>query len=60
MKNLYQVLRQKELDLERVRKEIEAIRFVTPMLTEETETDNSARPLGAAGPSQTRQPRSGD
>ena len=35
MKDLYQVLRQKELDLERTRKEIEALRSVIPLLSEE-------------------------
>lgn len=34
MKNIYEVLRQKETDLERVREEIEALRCVIPLLTE--------------------------
>ena len=34
MKDPYQVLRQKETDIERVRKEIEALRFVIPLLAE--------------------------
>ena len=58
MKDLYQVLRQKELDLERIRKEIEALRFVTPLLSEDTEADKSTRP--AATPSQSRRTSSGD
>jgi len=39
MKNIYDVLRQKESDLIRVRGEIEALRFAIPLLAE---TDQSA------------------
>jgi len=59
MKDLYQVLRQKELALEQVRKEIEALRFVTPLLSEDTEADLDTRPSFAA-PSQSRRTSSGD
>jgi hypothetical protein len=34
MKDPYQILRQTETDIERVRKEIEALRFVIPLLAE--------------------------
>jgi hypothetical protein len=34
MRNLHEVLRQKEMDLARVRQEIEALRFVAPLLFE--------------------------
>jgi hypothetical protein len=34
MKNAYALLRQKELDLERVRREVDALRFVLPLLIE--------------------------
>jgi hypothetical protein len=54
MKDLYQVLRQKELDMERIRKEIEALRFVTPLLSEDTESDKNTRPSLVATPSQSR------
>jgi hypothetical protein len=37
MKDLSQVLRQKELDVERVREEIEALHFVIPLLAEEAD-----------------------
>lgn len=37
MKDLFQVLRKKELDIERVRKEIEALHFVIPLLAEEAD-----------------------
>jgi hypothetical protein len=35
MKDPYQVLRQKETDIERVRKEIDALRYVIPLLAED-------------------------
>lgn len=61
MKDLYQVLRQKELDLERIRQEIEALRFVTPLLSEETtEAERNTRPARVATPSQFRRPGGGD
>jgi hypothetical protein len=34
MRNLHEVLRQKETDLTRVRQEVEALRFVVPLLLE--------------------------
>src|ERR1700741_5438914 len=48
LNDLYQVLRQKEMDIERVRKEIEALQFVIPMLAD----DGIGRPSpGSALPS---------
>ena len=38
MKNIYEVMRQKELDIERLKKEIEALRVVAPMLGDEEPT----------------------
>ena len=37
MHDLYQVLRQKQMDFDRVRKEIEALQFVIPLLAGDTE-----------------------
>ena len=37
MTNLYQVLRQKEMDIDRLRKEIEALQLVIPLLIEDTQ-----------------------
>jgi hypothetical protein len=59
MKDLYEVLREKELDLERVRKEIEALRFVTSMLSEDAEANKNAKPSLVAGASQSRWTGSG-
>jgi hypothetical protein len=38
MKDVYQVLREKELDVTRVRKEVEALRFAIPLLAEGAES----------------------
>jgi len=35
MKNIYEVLRQKEADIERLKKELQALRIVAPLLEEE-------------------------
>jgi hypothetical protein len=37
MKNVYEVLRQKEMELIRLEKEVEALRLVAPLLSEEKE-----------------------
>jgi len=37
MKNVYEVLRQKELELSRLEKEVEALRIAAPLLSEEKE-----------------------
>jgi hypothetical protein len=37
MTDLYQVLREKEMKIDRLRKEIEALHFVIPMLVEDTQ-----------------------
>ena len=58
MRDLYQVLRQKELDLERTRKEIEALRSVIPLLAEEMERDKS-RPTLAQSVAAPRRPTTG-
>ena len=38
MKNVYEVLRQKEIELTRLEKEVEALRLVAPLLSEEKES----------------------
>ncbi len=56
MKNVYEVLRQKELELARLEKEVEALRMVAPLLTDEreatSETPKSALTSPAATPQQ--------
>jgi hypothetical protein len=38
MKDVYEILRQKEIAIERVRKEIAALQFVVPLLSDDGET----------------------
>jgi hypothetical protein len=42
MKNVYEVLRQKELELTRLEKEVEALRVAAPLLSEEKELSAEA------------------
>ena len=46
MKNVYEVLRQKELELARLEKEVEALRVAAPLLSEDKEpiNDSSNKP----------------
>lgn len=49
MKNVYEVLRQKEMELTRLEKEVEALRLVAPLLSEEKEiASDIAKPTLAA------------
>jgi hypothetical protein len=50
MKNVYEVLRQKEMELTRLEKEVEALRLVAPLLSEEKEavSDMNKPTLAAA------------
>jgi len=43
MKNVYEVLRQKEMELARLEKEVEALRLVAPLLSEDKEAADSAK-----------------
>lgn len=57
MKNVYEVLRQKERDLARVRHEVEALRSVAPMLTERNDQPTSRlEPVGMSANSFNRWP----
>jgi hypothetical protein len=44
MKNVYEVLRQKEMELTRLEKEVEALRVVAPLLSEEKEPVSDMKP----------------
>ena len=44
MKNVYEVLRQKELEVSRLEIEVEALRVAAPLLTEEGEAGNGNQP----------------
>lgn len=60
VKDLYQILREKELDMERIRKEIEALRFVAPLLAEDAEADRPPKPSPVSVPVTSRWAGSGD
>ncbi len=45
MKNVYEVLRQKELELTRLEKEVEALRIAAPLLSEDKESLSDASGL---------------
>ena len=57
MKNVYEVLRQKEIELTRLEKEVEALRLVAPLLSEEkesmTEVGKPALATAVGGPQAT-------
>ncbi len=40
MKNVYEVLRQKEMELTRLEREVEALRLVAPLISEEKEMNS--------------------
>jgi hypothetical protein len=44
MKNVYEVLRQKELEVSRLEKEVEALRVAAPLLSEDGEAENDHQP----------------
>ncbi len=48
MKNIYDVMRQKELEIERLKKEIEALRVVAPMLEDAEPTREVATPTATS------------
>jgi hypothetical protein len=53
MKNVYEVLRQKELELARLEKEVEALRVAAPLLSDEKEPSIEApKPTLATAPPQ--------
>jgi hypothetical protein len=53
MKNVYEVLRQKELEVSRLKREVEALRLAAPLLSEGEEAGNDNNPrlaTNAPGP----------
>jgi hypothetical protein len=58
MKNVYEVLRQKELELARLEKEVEALRVAAPLLSDDKElaSETAAKPTLATAVSAPQQP----
>lgn len=57
MKNVYEVLRQKEMELARLEKEVEALRLVAPLLSEEKESAESKSSFAMAAQQPIRIPQ---
>ena len=56
MKDVYAVLRQKELELSRLEDEVEALRVVAPILSEGEEAENDHQPTLPRAVNDTPQP----
>ena len=59
MKNVYEVLRQKELELSRLEKEVEALRVAAPLLSDDKDASSdmaTAKPTLAAATPAPQQP----
>jgi hypothetical protein len=57
MRNPYEVLRQKEMDLARLRQEVEVLQFVAPLLGERSDPlGDPPEFLGSAAPPRNRWP----
>jgi hypothetical protein len=58
MKNVYEVLRQKELELARLEKEVEALRVAAPLLSDDKESglDTTSNKPTLASPVPVQQP----
>ena len=59
MKNVYEVLRQKELELSRLEKEVEALRVAAPLLSDDKDAGSdvtTAKPTLATATTASQQP----
>ncbi len=59
MKNIYDVLRQKEAEIQELQKDIEALRIAARLLADESDSDTSVKPVPAARPAAVAVPRDG-
>jgi asparagine synthetase A len=56
MKNIYEVLRQKELEKSRLEEEVEALRVAAPLLSEDGEAEDDQQPALQRAVNATPQP----
>ena len=56
MKDVYEVLRQKELEVSRLENEVEALRVAAPLLSEDGQAENDNRPTLHRAVNDTPQP----
>ena len=57
MKDIYELLRQKELELSRLEIEVEALRVVAPLLSENQEVSHDDQPTAASSTTPSEPPR---
>ena len=56
MKDVYEVLRQKELELARLAAEVETLRVAAPLLSDNKEVGNDSQPISAISAARSRPP----
>jgi hypothetical protein len=56
MKDVYEVLRQKEREVSRLKKEVEALRIAAPLVSEDGETEDDNQPTLLRAVNATPQP----
>lgn len=56
MKNIYEVLRRKELEVSRLEKEVEALHIAASLLSEDKEADNDNKPTPSTAVNTAPQP----
>jgi hypothetical protein len=56
MKDVYEVLRQKEREVSRLKKEVEALRIAAPLVSEDGETEDDNQPTLPRAVNATPQP----
>jgi hypothetical protein len=59
MKDVYEVLRQKERDVSRLKKEVEALQMAAPLVSEDGEAENDNQPTLPRAVNDTPQPDHG-
>jgi hypothetical protein len=56
MKDVYEVLRQKELEVSRLKKEVEALRIAAPLVSKDGTAENDNQPTSPRAVKDTTQP----
>jgi hypothetical protein len=57
MKDVYEVLRQKEPEVSRLKKEVEALRIAAPLVSKDGKAENDNQPTSPRAVNDTPQPR---
>jgi hypothetical protein len=56
MKDVYEVLRQKELEVSRLKKEVEALRIAAPLVSKDGKAENDNQPTSPRAVNDTPEP----